>query len=219
MVPFIDIHTHSFDASLPDAIQVINYMPKVNDVVAHEYVSMGIHPWDSGDANIESKLQIIESNLLKCRIQFIGECGLDKLRGADANIQEQIFSEQMELAVKYQKPMIIHCVKTWERLIGIKRQVSSSIAIVIHGFKGSSELATQLISEGFYLSVKVEDKISSKFEQTLKVLPIQKLFLETDDSDIGIANVYKNYSDHTEFSVEQVKRHIYNNLKSLFKTP
>ena len=114
-----------------------------------KYFSVGIHPWD---ADLEISFSEFEGMIQNQNCLAIGECGLDKLKGPDLEIQKTIFISQLDLAVKYQLPVIIHCVKAFDELIEICKPYYSKVSLIIHGFNKSSQLAKQLIDKGVYIS-------------------------------------------------------------------
>jgi TatD DNase family protein len=68
------------------------------------------------------KLSIISEYLIKCNNPVaIGECGLDYARDIDRKQQRHFFVSQLELAQKYDLPIIIHAVKSTVLLVGFLR--------------------------------------------------------------------------------------------------
>ena len=154
--------------------------------------SLGIHPWDV-DEHWEENYATLE-NLLKNppldsfhdRLCALGEIGLDKLRGGDMKMQERCFLKQLSLAEYYQLPVIIHAVKTINEVVACLSEIKISKPVVFHGFRGKPEQASYLLSRGFYLS------FGPKFNpESLRLAwHAERMFLETDDSGMPIADVY-----------------------------
>ena len=154
--------------------------------------SLGIHPWDV-DEHWEEKYAMFVG-LLKNppvgsfhdRLCAIGEIGMDKLRGGDMKIQESCFMNQLTLADYYQLPVIIHAVRTINEVVACLSGFHLSKQVVFHGFRGKPEQAAFLLSKGFYLS------FGPKFNPESLRLAYQsdRMFLETDDSGMSIADVY-----------------------------
>ena len=135
----------------------------------------------------------------------------------DLELQKKIFISQLDLAVKFQKPVIVHCVKAYDELIEICSDYHSKIPLVIHGFNKSLQLAKQLIDKGFYISLNYS--IFKKEGIDFCVLPLEKLFLETDNSDsILIDEVYQKAAACFQIQEEDLKEKIYSNFTTLFNT-
>jgi len=178
------------------------------------YFSIGIHPWDAGlqVATLEFEKIIQHPNCLA-----IGECGLDKVIDVDLDLQKKIFISQLDLAVKFQKTVIVHCVKAFDELIEICSSYHSKIPLIIHGFNKSLQLAKQLTDKGFYISLNYS--VFKKEDIDFNVLPIHKLFLETDNNElILIEDVYKAAAASFHIKTDDLKEKIYSNFTTLFNT-
>ena len=175
--------------------------------------SAGIHPWDVEIVNPELFIKL-ETMLAHPNCFAVGECGLDKITIPDPEIQQEVFKQQLQLAVKYNKPVIIHCVKAFDELIAITRRFHDKVPLVIHGFNKSAELAKQLIQEGFYLSLNAA--LLKKEHVDFRSIPLGKLFLETDvNQQISIEEVYSLASLKFGINPEKLKEQIYLNFEGL----
>ena len=179
-----------------------------------KYFSVGIHPWD---ADLQISMSELEKIIQHENCLAIGECGLDKLIDIDLELQKKIFISQLEMAVKFQKPVIIHCVKTFDGVMEISKSYHSQIPLIIHGFNKSHQLAKQLIDQGFYVSLN--PSVFKKDDFDFSDIQLEKLFLETDDKEsISIIEVYKMASLHLKIDEEPLKEKIYSNFTTLFNT-
>jgi len=177
-----------------------------------KYFSVGIHPWD---ADLEISFSEFEGMIQNQNCLAIGECGLDKLKGPDLEIQKTIFISQLDLAVKYQLPVIIHCVKAFDELIEICKPYYSKVSLIIHGFNKSSQLAKQLIDKGVYISWHYS--VFDKTEYDFSLFSLNNIFLETDNyENISIVDVYKNAALRFHHSENDLKEKIYTNFTALF---
>ena len=86
------------------------------------------------------------------QVVAIGECGLDRLRGAALEEQQRWFVRQAELAESSGRPLIVHCVKAFDVLIQLHRCLSPRAQWVVHGFRGKPQLAQMLLRAGMHLS-------------------------------------------------------------------
>lgn len=196
-----DFHTHHIATTEPEdgckVKSILNTFPEnylsTKDKYTEGLFSCGIHPWYS--ENVEGRLEILKAIAADEQIVFIGEVGLDKLKGPDLQVQTEIFKAQIELAESLRKPLVIHCVKAWDELIALYKDYKTSIPWVIHGYRGNEEQTKQLIRLGFKFS------IGARFNaESLKQIPLDSIFCETDESDVSICNVYRAVSG--SFGVE-----------------
>jgi TatD DNase family protein len=113
--------------------------------------------------------------------------------------------------------MIIHCVKAFNELIRIKKENKVSVPMIIHGFNNNEQIAEQLLKENFYLSFGKAILINnSNAQKVFKNTGIEKLFLETDDSDVSIKSIFDKAAELKGMSVEELKEKIYLNFKTIF---
>ncbi len=211
---YIDIHTHG---SLPEpGLFVVNTLMVHEDnvIITTPGVACcaGIHPWHLSDDNCEilwSRLQDLAENPA---LFAIGEAGFDRLRGPSPELQREMFVRQALLAEKKNKPLIIHCVKAWDELLDQHRKLRPSVPWLVHGFRGSRELAMQLISRDFYLSFWFEFVTRSASTELLQFVPGGKIFLETDGSGTDIRNIYDKVANDLSLSTEGLKTLVYSNF-------
>lgn len=175
------------------------------------YYSCGIHPWyaDRG----EGQLSLLQEILADDKVVAIGEVGLDKLKGPEMELQMQIFEKQIQMALDIQKPLIIHCVKAWDELIALyKKYESDSMPWVIHGYRGNPQQTKQLVDIGFKFS------IGEKFNtDSLRLIPSDCIFCETDMSDVSICKVYENISSNIGLNINHFATFVDGNICKVFK--
>ncbi len=188
---YYNLHTHKFSEGNADICAIVNIRvsayPPLEAAKGGNLYSIGIHPWHIKKENIEKELDLIEKYASLPNIKAIGECGLDKLCETDFELQKEVFLSQISISEKYGKPLILHCVKSFDEMILFKKNIKPQQTWIIHGFRGKPQQAKQLIEQGFFLSFGFRYN-----EETLQNIPIDRLFLETDDSDQDIQTVYKN---------------------------
>ncbi|NDV79251.1 TatD family hydrolase [Dysgonomonas sp. 511] len=191
---YYDIHTHNtcLRGEGQDVRRILNTYPETFEAVRaqnpNSWYSCGIHPWYSGNA--EEKLAQLTSILTQKKVVAVGEAGLDKLKGGDMQMQTDIFRKQIDLSIRFDKPMIIHCVKAWDELIALHKAYKSHTPWILHGYRGNAEQARQLVQFGFKFSV------GEKFNaDAVRHIPSDSLFCETDNSKVSICNIYSSVSD------------------------
>ena len=89
-------------------------------------------------------------------------------------------------------------------------------AVIFHGFIGSPEQARRALEKGYYLSFGVRTFSSPKTLEALRETPPGQLFLETDDSDTGIEEVYAHAAAVRGTTVEALKRATTENYERIF---
>ena len=174
-VPPVITNFHTHDANAHQAlisVDVDEFHPQKGKVY-----SVGIHPWDIDD-DWQEKIKRLETVAQHCQVVAIGETGLDSLKGAPADLQEQVMQAHINIASVTGKPLIIHCVRTSQQVLKLwhDNPHAHNVAWVIHGFRGNENVARQLLDNGFYLS------FGAKFnEKALATTPLDHLLIETDD--------------------------------------
>ena len=183
----INSHAHlDFDdmnAVEQNAVAIVPSIGKQNwiDVQMYPYFAFGIHPWMI-ESHSEQDLDYLEY-LVKCNNPIaIGECGLDYIKEIDKNKQIYFFTSQLEIAEKYNLPVIIHAVKSTEDVIFLLKKYPQ-VKGEIHGFSGSEAQAQLLTKMGFYLGfgLQITNKNSNKIRQIVTNCPLEFMLIETDD--------------------------------------
>ncbi|MCD7936150.1 MAG: TatD family hydrolase [Tannerellaceae bacterium] len=212
MIPYCNIHTHHFTPHEDNTLSIRNYLVGVDPkelLFADHLYSAGIHPWYIADP--EKQYRELEQLVQEKNVLAVGEAGLDKLSAVPGNIQEQVFIKQAILAQEIHKPLLIHCVKSWELLLRIRKEVHPTVPWIIHGFRGNEILAGQLIQAGFLLSFGLHFN-----PQSLQVAWPDALFTETDDSEVSIKEVYTRIAVSLSLSLPEFSDRIYTNVTQAF---
>ena len=202
---YYDLHTHKIPETSEDICAIVSIT--LNNIQDYPSYSIGIHPWCIKEENIQKILDLIEKYADFPNIKAIGECGLDKLCKTDFELQKKAFLSQILISEQTNKPLIIHCVKAINEIIDFKKKTQAKQAWIIHGFRGKPEQAMQLINLGFYLSFGLNYN-----EESIKRIPIEKLFLETDDSDCDIQTVYQQAAKTLGISEQNLIQQIEQNV-------
>ena len=188
------------------------YNLELGENVPESYFSVGIHPKDI-DENWEKHFEAFKKISLLDNCLAIGECGLDALIDIDANLQKTVFERQILLANEIQKPVIIHCVKWFQELIPFQKL--AEVPLIIHGFNKKKSVTDEMLKHGFFLSFGKSVLYNLSLQSILKEIPIDKIFLETDDTDFDIAELYQKVSEIKEISLEELQKKISENLQSI----
>ncbi|MCW3160863.1 TatD family hydrolase [Chryseobacterium oryctis] len=174
--------------------------------------SIGIHPQDIEIQNIETQFSWMQSMMFQ-NCFAIGECGLDSLVPIENKIQEEVFLRQILIANEVKKPIIIHCVKKFYEVISFKKYAKQPM--IIHGFNKKQSIAEDLLKNNFYLSFGKAVLYNLSLQNTLKITPLNKIFLETDNEDFNIEELYQKVSEIKEVSLEKLNEQILENLETI----
>jgi len=216
VAPYINIHTHRTTSS-KTAVCIENLDIFDTIITPHSYYSIGLHPWDiekfEGDI-----IQVLAGNIdAEKNILAIGEIGLDKAIQTPLSIQLAVFEKQLLFANAHQMPVIIHCVRAFNEIIALKLNHNISVPLILHGYNGNAQTTKQLFANGFYFSFgTLLTAEKSKAHESLTLVPITKLFLETDNSDCSIELLYKIVSQRHSMQIEILKHQFFENFKNVF---
>lgn len=198
--PFVNLHTHHDPG---DALTLRSW---------------GIHPWwlDDPGYDWEQGLQTLEQQLQEGTLDAVGEAGLDKLHPESLPLQRTVFERHVLLSEYYGKPLVIHSVRANDEVLKLWKQHQPQQAWILHGFNGSREEAEQFAGKGFYLSVGTAILFKNrKINESIKYIPLDHLFLETDDADGGIETVYAEAAKLLSVSEAVLRKQIFANFARL----
>lgn len=204
MLPFPpDIHTHNpsrranaIISGTPD--QVSRWCRLWPDA----QFSVGIHPWDtaaltSKELELETQLQLLEQTAMLPQVKAIGETGLDTLRGAPLDTQEEILRHHITISEKLGKPLILHIVRAADHLLHLRRTFLPTLSQpwIWHGFRGKPRLANQFLALSTEASAAYISLGAHFNPETARTIPAGRLLTETDDSHLDIDEVRRRI-DH-----------------------
>lgn len=214
---FIDIHTHWHHSSETDLFRVYNNMLNCDqDHAILPRATAGLHPWHIDEQDPFKGLSTLEELLQDNEILAVGECGLDKVIDVPLAIQQVVFQKQIRLAQEYLKPLIIHCVRAYEEVLQDLKNENFTGKCIFHGFNKNKVLADQLLKKGFYLSFGA-NILSGKLDDALLSVPIDQLFLETDDEQVDIRALYIYTAQLKKISLQDLKNTIFKNYQLVFE--
>lgn len=129
------------------------------------------------------RLGVLEENLVRYRVSFLGETGLDYYWNyGTPELQKELFSKQMETAKRMGLRVLIHCRLAGDDTARIIREAALPGAGVIHCFEGSQVLLETALECGYWISYagNLTYKSNNSLRETLKRVPADRLLLETD---------------------------------------
>lgn len=213
----INIHTHHPVKS--DEIQLKNcQLPKELPTREGAIYSIGLHPWDLENINIDNLFPKMVKWAQQENVIAIGECGIDRFINTSIELQEKVFIRQIELAEQLNKPLIIHAVKSYPDIIRIKKDRKKTVPWILHGYNGNQQTTEQLKAHDLYFSIGSQLlKSPEKLLKSIVLIPLEKLFFETDESHESIETIYIFAAEKLGISLQELKTEIYSNYKRVFK--
>lgn len=182
---FADMHSHIY--SIP-GIHPAEWtedwqseLAALDDLVGkHLYKKTGTEEGKGGDAIVSGRGKVIG----------IGECGIDLFRIEEekkAEVfarQRELFRGQIEIALKYDLPLMIHARESYseilsildENFIGDKARLRGNV----HFFAGTPEEAASFLDKGFTLSFTGVITFASSYDEVIRNAPLDRIMSETD---------------------------------------
>ncbi|MDR6214492.1 TatD DNase family protein [Paracidovorax wautersii] len=162
--------------------------------------ALGIHPLFTGRAG-DGDVQVLEQALATHRddprLVAIGEIGLDYfVPGLDAARQERFYRAQLQLARRFDLPVILHVRRSSDKLLKALRELPVRGGIA-HAFNGSQQQAEAFIAMGFKLGFggAVTFDRALQLRRLAQALPLSSLVMETDAPDIPPHWLYVTAAD------------------------
>lgn len=211
---YYNVHTHPHSES--DDVFFIENLYKHFDLEMNgRKVSMGLHPWYLDKENFSAQFDGLAAFAGNAEVLAIGECGLDKLSSTDWGLQLKAFQLQIKLAGDLNKPLIIHCVKAFNEALAELKTVK--VPVIFHGVNNKLSIVQPVIDSGFYLSFgKSLLGGNPAILKTFKTTPLEQIFLETDDADIDIREIYKSAAEIREISEKEIVLQLEKNFLNVF---
>ena len=251
----IDTHTHlyleSFDEDRNKVIERalsegVNhfFMPSINSKYFNRmfqlekqyfnkiHLMTGLHPCYVKDDFNEELAKVLDQLKLR-KFCAIGEIGIDLYWDKSFLKQQQdAFQKQIQLAINYQLPIVIHCREAFDEIFEILDQFKSEkIFGIFHCFTGSIKQAYKAISLNFKLGIGgVVTYKNGRIDQFIKELPIESIVLETDSPYLSptpfrgkrnesshLTLIQEKVSECFNISVEEIARITTKNAMEVFK--
>ena len=123
------------------------------------------------------------------------------------------------MAIMYDVPIVIHTRESFDETFEVlERKKHPKLRGIFHCFSGNLEQAKRAIDLNFLLGIGgVVTFKNGKIDQFLHEIPLEKIFLETDDADFDIAELYQKAAEIKEIPVEKLQEQISKNLEILNK--
>lgn len=256
---YIDTHSHfnlsQFDADRDQAIArmeaegVCTFCVGVDEETSikalelaqkHEsiYAIVGQHPTEWHQEFVTDQFIALSQ---QPKVVAIGECGLDYYRErerAHKSEQEQLFRQQIELAIESKLPLMLHIrpeqgtMDAYDDAIAILKEyktTNSELTGTAHFFVGDTRVAQAFLDLGFYISFSGVITIFPEYEEVVRFVPLDRILSETDAPFASplpwrgkrcepqyVSEVVKKVAELKNLSLEEVKKTLFDNAKRLF---
>ena len=211
---FVNLHTHFYTNS-DSVLEIVNQYPNEFSAEIPHY-SIGIHPWYIDDIRWNDDLKIIKDKLSLKECIALGECGLDKRIDKIYSKQIEVFESQLNLLHEVSKPVILHCVASFDEVISCKKNSQLSSPFILHGYSKNYLVAKQVLNQDFYLSFGKYLLRNPELSEVFRKIPNEKIFLETDTIAESLEEVYTFAANCKNISVEEMKEIVWNNYQTVF---
>lgn len=206
-----DSHTHHFDSKNRAIVQLTELFPDR----LPPFFSFGIHP-EENDFDLEE----IGKTCLRLNehkgFLAIGEIGLDNRYGA-SEIQEELYVYQLKLAAELSKPVLLHCVNSWDRCRFLHEKHASETTLIYHGFNKASIVEQVLNYPKSMISIGESVLSNSKLREAVSRIPLSRLLLETDMGNLELIDTYKAVAEIKSLSLHALTEQLDQNAKRIFK--
>lgn len=198
---YFDAHFHYFDCKKSDSFDFFDNwkgcscahsvsewneqydFSQTNKIILN---SFGLHPQQAGKIDIKKQTDFLEFLINNKKVQAIGETGFDYFTDdliLKKDLQEIMFNNQLELAIKNNLPLIIHCRKANEKLFEYSKELKKVKSVLFHSFMGSPVEALSLKKRGINAYFSFGKQLlnnNKKVISCMRELPVEMLLCETD---------------------------------------
>jgi TatD DNase family protein len=178
------------------------------------YATVGLHP---ADEHSDEYFDILDNLIINKKVVGIGECGLDyfRLKGDVLEIenkkrkQKEIFDKHIELAIKHNKPLMIHCRNAYEDMIDIlsskKREFGDRLKVHFHFFTEPIETARKIMDMNFTVSFTGVITFVDQYHELVSYVPFESMMSETDAPYVA-PKLYRGQRNEPTYVLEVIKK-------------
>jgi TatD DNase family protein len=166
--------------------------PRVASLAGHKgvHVAFGLHPWACDE---ELDRAALDRVLDDHGAVAVGEIGLDfAIDGADRERQLEILRAQLDVAVSWDLPVLLHCRGAFEELLALLAEYRPvGLRGVLHAFSRGPELALRFAGAGLAVAFggAITRPRAERARRAAAALPLDRILLETDAPSIGLEGV------------------------------
>ena len=212
-------HAITVGSNMEDSKLNVQIANKYNNI----YCAVGVHPEEVESFDTRQLEDFVKNNLDSGKLVAIGEIGLDYYwRKDNKDAQIEIFKKQIELAKKYNLPIVVHCRDAYgDTLEILKEYAPYDNGGVIHCYSGSIEWAKEVIKLGFLISFTgvVTYPNASNIQDVAKWVDMDKFMVETDSPFLTPVPFRgkKNNPSYTKYTLEYIAKLKNKNIQEIDK--
>ncbi len=207
------------------------------------FAAIGTHPDDAPKDPVTGQPAIFDEKAFEKLVSYpkvvaIGECGLDYGKLGIADEAEKIrqkkdFEKQIDFAVKYDKPLMLHVRNAHDDVLNIltskKREYGNKVRGNAHFFSGTTEIEKKYLNLGFSVSFTGVITFVKDYEEAVKFAPLDMLMSETDapfvtpipyrgkrNEPTYVSEVVKKMAQIKGKTVEEMQKIVVNNALRIF---
>ena len=163
---------------VPSSRRAVMLAQKYSDV----YATVGVHPHDV-EGMTPRAWEALRLLAGEERVVALGEMGMDFYRNLSSHrVQEQVFRQQLELALELHMPVVIHDRDAHDETMEILKEFPGLAGVVMHCFSGRRQMAEECLARGFYLGVggTLTYPKNNALVDIIRTAPLDRILLETD---------------------------------------
>lgn len=189
----------------------------------------------------ENYVELVENK----KVVGVGECGLDYYHlnneGLDnleiekrISLQKENFRKQIDFALKYDLPIMIHCRDAYDDVLDIledyKNTAKEKLRGDVHFYSGNTEQAKRFLDLDFDISFTGVITFAKQYQELVEFVPLNRIHAETDcpyvapvphrgkrNEPVFSIEVVKKIAEIKKVSLEEVQKQLIENAKRLFK--
>jgi TatD DNase family protein len=262
---FIDVHSHIHDKAFDEDQSVLIAEMKEKGfatitvgtdigeskkavIAAEKYdnvlATVGMHPVDNRTEVFDRA--IYKELLTHPKVVALGECGLDYFhikefegnKDAEVDRQHRLFTEQIELAVECDKPLMLHGrpdegMDAYEDMLHILRNAKERLGNKVRGnahfFVGNLDVAKQFNDLGFTVSFSGVITFAKMYEELVRAVPLEMMHAETDspyatpvpyrgkrNTPLYVEHIYEKIAEIKGIEKEEVRSQLVKNAERVF---
>lgn len=211
----------------PEIVPALGIYPleAVNALIPENTLPFQVEIFD-----VDSELHFIEESVRKGEVKAIGECGLDGYWIGEETFpeQERVFKALIDIALRYDLPIIIHTRKREKRSVEILLEMKVK-KVNFHCYGGKTSLAIQCAQDyQWWFSIPANARKNEAFTKMLLKLPEHRILTETDapflapeknmrNEPANVCKTVEYFSELKGWSIDQTKEKIYQNYCELME--
>ncbi len=186
-------------------------------------------PYPIASFDVMEEVAFIEAQAKSGAILAVGECGLDGYYVGESTFakQEEVFLKLIEIAMRYELPLIIHTRKREERAMEILSHHGVK-QVDFHCYGGKVKAAVRAAEQhGWYFSIPANAKNNEAFQKMLRELPPERILTETDcpylsplrgnrNEPMNVVGTVELLATLRAWTPEEAKSRVWDNYRALF---